>query len=1562
MPAFTAAATYLLATVGVTSTLAIVATATVLAAATSYILASTLFKPDLPDTTDKLGTRVQLPPATDNKLPVVYGSAYMQPVITDAKISVDRQYMWYVMSLSEVTDSGTITFDNGDGIPVCWWGDQKITFNATQKYRAASSVDDNGNTVTYAADELQIYFYNNGSNAPLYGAPTAINVLKEATVGKGIAVANRWTDTDVMHKTAFAIVRLKYNSDKGLTGAAQLTTLVRNTLTKPGDVLKDYLTNTRYGCAVPLARVDQAMLTQLNNYSDQTITFVDRDNVSKTQPRYRINGPIDTNQNCLNNLYNICESAGSWLQWNEVAAQWSVVINRSYQEAGRGLGDLFLVNSDNLTSGIAVNPLDSNSTYNRVQVQYPSSRLRDQPDFAYIALSDFGLTPNPNEAVNELRYTLPLVNDEVQAQYLGARKLFQSRDDLTIGFNLDYSGIQVDAGDIIRVTHEWFGWTEKLFRVTSIQEILNEDSILGVNIRATEYTPTVYTARTFRQFALSENTGILNPSNIPQPGVPVVSAQQLSAAQPYFTVSVPVISDSSADLMELYYYYSEAQTAPTSTAQFQLLQTLPAPQAAWEAGTDAIFTVSGVPSSSIWFRARLKNTALNVRSDWGPQSQTLNWAPTPVVAVVGQNFQSTLQPPILVLPADALGNPDYTNSGFELSATAGSTFLEYVNASNDDDPAFTAGRWRIGSSANTGSYTDIVTTSILVGAPSTVTSTGLIWNSVSNLQGSSGIIRIPIRYRDSAGTVYQAADAVQQVRRLNAGAQGTRGTIPVAYVSATNFDPQSATDATLSARFTAATQFIPIAGDGAKFFNPATGQTRMAQYTGTTWQELSITVPGDIIAAGTITGDRFSANTVISANIKSNNATMGSIFSSGYWLDGSSGNARFAGSMTIGSDLNVAGLITGGLLNPQVVTSVQLADSAVTANAIADAVISAQKLVDQTITNAKIAANTITSTQLQNASIIDTKLADAAVTARVIAAEAVAAQALAANAVIAGKIAANAVTSTAIANNAVSDIKILDQTISNAKIALKTITNAQIANATIVTTLIANNAITTNLIAANAIVSSLIAGNAVIAGKLAANSVAAYNISANAVTAGTIAANAVTAGTIAANAVTAGAIAANAVTAGAIAAGSIQAGKIAAGAIQANALQVGSVTTLSIAAGNIVTGHIAANAITSDLLAANSVLARSISANSVTTEAINTSAVTAGKIAAAAIQAIHISANAVTAQAIAAGSISADKLVANSITSNQLMAGNITGDRLAANTITGDKIAANTISTNNLQAGSITAEKLTANFLVGKDYSSVNAVFGDSSSPGYWFRASDGSARFGGNVSISGLVVNGEITAGSIDTPALKQNAINRIYYQRTTLDNAESIALNPTQAQYENGVWNNHWITIPHSYTFTTDSNTSGLCIIQSYVMLQVNVRPVSNATVTTTYSFNYSDQYTATGNTNIRGANVQIPVTNWGNTRPVLTSVVRRQVNGEPDWWAFIQESKVLYSPMTTQDPPFTNQLIFTLPEVVRTLDANSSYTFSHDFSFNWWGEANNLVELKLVDQYFRIQNIKV
>jgi len=331
----------------------------------------------------------------------------------------------------------------------------------------------------------------------------------------------------------------------------------------------DYLTNTRYGCAIPVSQVNTTSLTALNTYSDELITYVPVGGGTATQARYRINGPINTGQNCLTNLQELADACDSWLQYSELTGKWKVVINQSYTDYTT-FNDLFLVDSSILVSGIDINPIDLNQTYNSLEVGYPNTNIKDQMDYKVFNLIDY--VPSilsPNEAANQLSVSFPQVNNYIQAAYLGERRLLQSREDLVINCALDYSGIQLEAGDVIRVTLEDYGWTEKLFRVSQVQETKNEQGFLGARISAFEYNDTIYANDPLNDFIPEANTGLSNPKLLATPGTPILSTNPLTAGT---VASFNVVSTTPATGTTMYMDFNYGTS--TNTATHKLYKTV----------------------------------------------------------------------------------------------------------------------------------------------------------------------------------------------------------------------------------------------------------------------------------------------------------------------------------------------------------------------------------------------------------------------------------------------------------------------------------------------------------------------------------------------------------------------------------------------------------------------------------------------------------------------------------------------------------------------------------------------------------------------------------------------------------------------------------------------------------------------------------------------------------------------------------------------------------------------------------------------------------------------------
>ena len=494
--------------------------------------------------------RTQNAPVANNTLPVVYGTAFIPPTITDAKISTDQKFMWYVCTIAEVADT-TITsaYTFGD----IYYDGKLVTFDGSNSSKVVK-LTTNGITPqedTSIDGKLYIWKFPNGSNSGIStGGANAITLLSDSTTGGGIPANERWngpiysytagpiTYSPTMTNTAFLVVRVEYNEDASLTGLGQMNVEITNSLTKPGSVLNDYLLNTRYGCAIPSSKIDVASLAALDAYSDELITYIPTGGGTATQPRYRINGPVDPANDCLTNLQQLVDACDSWLQYSELTGTWGVVINQSYTDYTT-LNDLFLVDSSNLVGGVNVNPIDLNSIYNEMEVQYPDFNVQDQYNFPVVKLQDYyPQWMSPNEPVNRINLQYPQVNNYIQAKYLGVRRLVQGRLDLTVNFTLDYSGIQLVAGDVIKITLAEYGWVEQLFRVNNVQEQKNQDGNLFAVITAFQYDDDVYNDDPLTDFVLDGNTGLSDPNIIDKPTTPIITNGAVAnGAINYYVVS-----------------------------------------------------------------------------------------------------------------------------------------------------------------------------------------------------------------------------------------------------------------------------------------------------------------------------------------------------------------------------------------------------------------------------------------------------------------------------------------------------------------------------------------------------------------------------------------------------------------------------------------------------------------------------------------------------------------------------------------------------------------------------------------------------------------------------------------------------------------------------------------------------------------------------------------------------------------------------------------------------------------------------------------------------------------
>jgi hypothetical protein len=174
----------------------------------------------------------------DYDIPVVYGQAYLGGVVTDAKMTNNCLTMWYCITICERTgdilESGTASKFT---IEEVYWDSNSVRFQGDGS-TVDAFISPDGVENTDVSGLISIYFYGGDSNTPLNGGGAATSLMPG------------WTANHNMSDLVFALVKIDYSPENYVTRLGNLKFKVVNTMNQPGDVLYDYMTNTRYGAGI----------------------------------------------------------------------------------------------------------------------------------------------------------------------------------------------------------------------------------------------------------------------------------------------------------------------------------------------------------------------------------------------------------------------------------------------------------------------------------------------------------------------------------------------------------------------------------------------------------------------------------------------------------------------------------------------------------------------------------------------------------------------------------------------------------------------------------------------------------------------------------------------------------------------------------------------------------------------------------------------------------------------------------------------------------------------------------------------------------------------------------------------------------------------------------------------------------------------------------------------------------------------------------------------------------------------------------------------------------------
>jgi len=564
------------------------------------------------------GNRPLIPPASDTKLPVVYGSAYLGGAVTDLTITTDNQTLYYCISLAEVTNTETggspDTYTFGDVYwngKLCVFGDGSDLAKVTGLYDQSTGLTD-----TAVNGKLYIYKFSNGSSSGVNTSQTAIQIMSDSNL------VYKWSGnpTKSMSNCAFAIVKMTYSQSANLIALNETKFQITNSRFACGDSFLDYLTSERYGAGLDVTQINTASLTALNTYSNGTYTYTNSQGNPSTQTRFRFDGTLDTSKTIMTNMQLMAASCDCLIKYNEIEGLWGVIVQSPT------VVPVMDINDSNMIGSISISPIDIASSYNIAEVKFPDGTQQDT--FNSVTLDLSVVNPSllyPNEPINKQTISLPLVNNSVRAQYLANRFLEGAREDLQVQVEIDYTGLQLEAGDVVTVTSSNYGWTAKQFRINKVVEKFAEDGSITAGLSLMEFNAAIYDDKNITEFTPSPNTGIGDPLFFGTLVAPTIVNLQPSITNPSFGVNVTCASSGIVQYAEIWYSAfaspTEAQRIFAGTTVVNSGGSPFTPSASM--GT---VTIANIPSGDWYFAVRMVNSLGS--SVFSSSSSVLYWRPT----------------------------------------------------------------------------------------------------------------------------------------------------------------------------------------------------------------------------------------------------------------------------------------------------------------------------------------------------------------------------------------------------------------------------------------------------------------------------------------------------------------------------------------------------------------------------------------------------------------------------------------------------------------------------------------------------------------------------------------------------------------------------------------------------------------------------------------------------------------------------------------------------------------------------------------------------------------------
>lgn len=371
------------------------------------------------------------------------------------------------------------------------------------------------------------------------------------TASSVLTPAPSWTSDHTLKGVAYLGLRFTWNRDV-FGSIPDVTAVVRGKKvydprtdttayrTNPAICLLDYLTNTRYGKALPSSAFESGY-TSWQNAANKCDTDVTPFDGSSDIDTFSCNAVIDVSKPIIDNVKELLSGMQGQLIYTQ--GFYKLIIEDDYSPS-------YAFTEDNILGGISVAGEKRKDRYNRVIATFtnPSNNWQqDQIEYPEAGSSEYTTLKAEDAGFDlETRIALPTITNVYQARNLAYTLLYRSRSQIKCSFLATVDALQVAVGDVVTVTHSSLGWSNKKFRVIGLS--LQVDGNVGVSLH--EHDATIYPWYEGVEVEAPQATTLPNPFSVPainENSISVASSEAINdngSSTQRFLISWTDLSDS----------------------------------------------------------------------------------------------------------------------------------------------------------------------------------------------------------------------------------------------------------------------------------------------------------------------------------------------------------------------------------------------------------------------------------------------------------------------------------------------------------------------------------------------------------------------------------------------------------------------------------------------------------------------------------------------------------------------------------------------------------------------------------------------------------------------------------------------------------------------------------------------------------------------------------------------------------------------------------------------------------------------------------------------------------